>query len=313
MKRGFYAYFLVVASLCTACTKSVTTPTPAPPGPVQLTRLSVTGNSSLTAIGEISQLTAAATFSDGAVKDVSRDTSWVSADPSVVMVSSTGLLTVVRLGASVIYAHYQTQSGTLSVTATAPGTFVMTGSVQEPGQGGLANLRVIDTASAISTQTESGGRYSLASLPSRQAHLRFEKDGYEPVELDATSDAIADVRVQQMIRLVAGETVTPHHLAPNDLTYVVGAGQRCNPCRLVRVIVPVTGTVHLRLTWLNDCVVTLGLWAGGQHVVPSGTSSTEVDADVSAVAGEMIVYVDRVGPYATACHVPFVLATSLAE
>ena len=199
------------------------------------------------------------------------------------------------------------------MTATPPGTFVMAGSVQEPGQGGLANLRVIDTASLISTQTGQDGRYSLASLPSPQAHLRFEKDGYEPVELDATSDAIADVRVQQMIRLVAGETVTPHRLAPNDLTYVVGAGQRCNSCRLVRVIMPVKGTLHVRLTWPQDCVVTLGLWVGGQHVVPSSTGSPEVDADVAAGTGETIVYVDRVSPSATVCHVAFVLATSLTE
>ena len=81
MKRRFCAYLIAVASMWTACSKSVTTPTPAPPGPVQLTHLSITGNSSLTAVGETSQLTAAATFSDGAVKDVSSDTSWVSIRP----------------------------------------------------------------------------------------------------------------------------------------------------------------------------------------------------------------------------------------
>src|SRR5438876_1166519 len=87
MKGGFCAYFVVLACTWTACSRSVTTPTPATLGPVQLTRLSVTGNASLTAIGETSQLTAVATFSDGAVKDVSRDTRWGSTDPSVMMVS----------------------------------------------------------------------------------------------------------------------------------------------------------------------------------------------------------------------------------
>src|ERR1700716_3275440 len=126
MKRGFCACVIVITSVWTACNKSATTPTPAPPSPAQLTRLSVTGKSSLTAIGETSQLTAVATFSDGAVKDVSRDTRWVSSLPSVMVVSSTGLLTVARLGTSIIYAHYQTQSGNLSVTATPPDTFAMT-------------------------------------------------------------------------------------------------------------------------------------------------------------------------------------------
>jgi hypothetical protein len=313
MKRGFCACVLVVTSVWTACSKSATTPTPAPTSPAQLTRLSVTGNASLTAIGQTSQLTAVATFSDGAVKDVSRDTSWVSSLPSVMVVSSTGLLTVARLGTSIIYAHYQTQSGNLSVTATPSGSFAMTGYVKEPGEGGVANGRVMDTASAMSTQTESDGRFFFAFPSAGPAHLRFEKNGYEPAELDATPGAAFEIRVQQVIRLVAGETVTAPRLAPFDLTYLVGAGQRCNSCRLIRIVVPVQGTLHLRVTWAQQFAgVTLGLWVGGQHVVPS-SGSTEVDADVGAGAGEMIVYVDRVSPLATADHVPFVVTTSLTD
>jgi hypothetical protein len=240
------------------------------------TSLSVIGKSSLTAIGETSQLAAVTTFSDGAVKDVSRDASWVSSLPSVMLVSSTGLLTVARLGTSVIYAHYQTQSGTLSVTATPPGTFAMTGYVKEPGEGGVANGRVIDTASGMSTQTESDGRFFFALLSAGPAHLRFEKDGYEPVEFDSTPATGAEVRVQQVIRLVAGETVTAPRLAPADLTYVVGAGQRCNSCRLIRIVVPVPGSLHLHVTWPEQFArIALGFWVGGRHVVPSSTN-TEV-------------------------------------
>jgi hypothetical protein len=314
MNRGFCACFLAVALIWTACSKSVTTPTPAstpPTSPAQPTSLLVTGKSSLTAIGETSQLTAVATFSDGAVKDVSRDTRWVSSLPSVMVVSSTGLLTVARLGTSIIYAHYQTQSGNLSVTATPSGSFAMTGYVKEPGAGGVANGRVMDTASGMSTQTESDGRFFFALPSAGPAHLRFEKNGYEPAELDATPDAAFEIRVQQVIRLVAGETVTAPRLAPFDLTYVVGAGQRCSSCRLIRIAVPVRGTLHLRVTWAEQLAgVRLGLWVGGRHVVPSA-SSPEVEADVAAGAGEMIVYVDRVSPLATADHVPFVVATSL--
>jgi hypothetical protein len=276
-----------------------------------LTRLNVTGNASLTAIGETSQLTAAATFSDGVVKDVSGDTTWASTDPSVMVVSSTGLVTVVRLGTSMITARYQTQFGSLPVTATRPGTFVVSGVVDEPGQGPVADVRVIDTASLMATQTSKDGLYSLALLPSNQVHLRLEKDGYEPAVLDSMPNGTAYGRIQQIVRLVAGETVTPHRLAPNDLTYLVGAGERCNPCRLIRVVMPVKGTLHLHLTWPAACPVTLGLWVDGRHVVPSDMKSTEVDADVASGAGEMIFYVDRVGTSTTVCHVSFVLATSL--
>ena len=109
------------------------------------------------------------------------------------------------------------------------------------------------------------------------------------------------------------ETVTAPRLAPGDLTYVIGPGQRCNSCRLIRIAVPVQGTLHLRVTWPERFAgITLGLWVGGQHVVPS-SGSTEVDADVAAGAGETIVYVDRVSPLATSDHVPFVVATSLTD
>ncbi len=300
--------------MCIACSQSVTTPTQVPtPGPAQLTRLNVTGNSAMTAIAETSQLTVAATFSDGGVKDVTRDTTWTSTNPSVMVVSSTGLVTVVRFGASMILGRYQTQTVSLSVTATPPGTFIVSGVVSEPGQGPVADLRVIDTASFQSTQTNQDGRYSLALLPSSQVHLRFEKDGYEPAELDATPSASGFGRIQQIVRFVAGETVTPHRLAPNDLTYLVGAGERCNSCRLIRVVVPVKGTLHLHVTWPESCLVTLGLWVGGRHIVPPDTRSTEVDADVASGVGEVIFYIDRVSPLVTACHVPFVLATSLME
>jgi hypothetical protein len=199
-----------------------------------------------------------------------------------------------------------------TVTPSAP--FSLVGVVQEPGQGGVVDVRVTDTASATSTQTDSQGRFYLTLLSGNAVHLRFEKEGFEPIELDETPSAsIADVRIQKIIRLVAGEMVTPDRLAPNDLTYLVGAGQICKSCRLIRIVVPTTGTLHLRLTWSPPGgILTLGLWVGDRHIVPAAPSN-EVDADVAAAAGEMIVYVDRVSPTGTTDHVPFALATSLTE
>jgi hypothetical protein len=200
------------------------------------------------------------------------------------------------------------------VTAPPSVSFALSGAVLEPGQGPVADVRVTDTASTTSTLTDSRGDFSL-TLPSAGSliHIRFEKDGYEPVELVVTS-ANMQPRIQKIIRLVAGETVTPPRLAPNDLTYIVGPGEHCSSCRLIRIVVPTTGTLHLRLTWSPPTAanVTLGLWVGGRHVVPTD-GSDEADADVPAEAGELIVYVDRVSPSATTDHVPFVLTTSLTE
>jgi hypothetical protein len=307
---------LCLALLFGACggSNSVTNPTAVPAAtPERLSRLEITGNIALTAVDETSQLTAVATFSDGVVKDVSRDSSWQSLDPSVIAISSTGLVTVVQLGTAIINARYQTQSTGLRVTATQTGTFAVWGVVAEPGQGPLADVRVLDTTSSRSTRTSTSGLFSLVSLASSQIHLRFDKAGYEPVDVDAKPGASAFGRVQQIVRLVAGETVTPHHLAPNDLTYAVGDGQRCNSCRLIRIVVPVKGTLHLHLTWSQACVVALGLWVGGRHVVPDDPKSTELDADVAAGPGETIIYVDRATPSGSICHVPFVLETSVMQ
>ncbi len=293
-----------------ACTPGVTAPA-STVAAAQATRLVVSGNTALAAIGQTSQLAAMATFSDFSVKDVSNVSDWTSLNPAVVSVSSTGLLTVLRLGTSVVAAHYQQQSASLLITAAAPGTFVLSGAVDEPGAGGIGDVRVRDLGSPVFTHTDGMRHFDLLGIPTRQTSLRFERDDYESVDSDATSGTPLSVRMQQVIRLVAGDTVTAHRLAPNDLTYAVGNGERCSSCRLVRIVVPVAGMLHVGLTWNRDCAVTLGLWIAGHHIVPLAEGRLEVDADIATTAGEMIVYVDRVSPTATACHMPFTVATSL--
>ena len=50
--------------------------------------------------------------------------------------------------------------------------------------------------------------------------------------------------------------MTPDDLAPNDLSYTVGA-LRCVDCRMIRVVVGEPGTLHIRATWSGG--VKLGL------------------------------------------------------
>src|SRR4051812_32596200 len=128
MKRGFCGS-VVLTLLWTACGASTTTPTGAISAMVQVTHLSVTGKSTLSAVGETSQLTATATLLDGTLRDVSSTTSWWSTDDLVMTVSSKGLVAVVRLGTATIYAQFQ-QTTFLSVTATVPGTFIVAGVAQ---------------------------------------------------------------------------------------------------------------------------------------------------------------------------------------
>ena len=322
MKSECYALLVMgLAPMWSGCNKSPTTPTSLPPvataatpAAPSVTRVDLTGNVTLTTVGETSQLTATATLSDGTVKDVTSDanTKWTSSDPSVITVSSSGMLTVVALGRSTISVAYQTGTGANSfhganktVTATPLGTFVIAGYVREPGKSGVPSVRVTETASGRVGQTNLNGTYSVAQLPGAQAHLKFEKDGFEPVEFDATPSN-SEVAIQHIIRLVAGDTVTPLELAPHDLSYSVGT-DHCYPCRLVRVMVPMAGTLHVDVTW-TEARATLNLWAGGQMF--TGVSR-ELVADVPVKAGEVIMYLGSTLPVgASGMYVPFTIATA---
>lgn len=291
---------------CGSSNRSPTSPTPSAVV-VELTNLQITGNTSLTAVGETSQLRATAGFSDQSQKDVSLETIWTSTDPSVVTVSSSGLLTVLRFGATAISARYQTRSATVSLRPSPPGTFVIAGWVREPGEGGVAGVTVTDVGSLGSTQTNSNGNYSLVGLPTPDARLRFEKSGYEPAELNATQmNSVASL--QRIIRVSPGDTVSPPRLAPNDFAYVVD-GDRCFPCRLVRLVTATAGTCRLRVTW-GEPRVTFSLWTNGSVVTGS---NSELVADVSVRVGETMVFIGMklAAGTNTALHVPFTIEASL--
>jgi hypothetical protein len=144
--------------------------------------LSITGNVDLTAVGETTQLTATATFSDGTTKDVTTEAQWGSNTPSVISVTSGGVVTVVAFGVTGIIARYSMQAVGVEVRATPPGTFIVFGRVREPGAGGIPGVRVMERQSGKSTLTDDVGVFSLGGL--RSARVTFEKDGFEPPEVD---------------------------------------------------------------------------------------------------------------------------------
>src|SRR5437867_2295333 len=178
-------------ALLTACGGS-TSPTPTPIAPTPTTpsvptvaRITITGNVPLTQIGQTVQLTAIAALSDNSTKDVTSESNWQWGDARVATVSPRGLVTIVGFGATLISANYQSRGASVTVTATLPDTFVISGRVREPAAGGIANVRVVDTLSGRSGMTDKNGHFSLAELTRLQAHVKAEKDGYEPAELDA--------------------------------------------------------------------------------------------------------------------------------
>ncbi len=302
---------ILLASTWTSCggdksTPTPTTPTsPSTPSPT-VTGLSITGNLTLTAVGETSQLMATASLSDNTTKDVTTSGRWQWGDSRVITISSGGLVTVVGFGATWISFVYQTRGATGNVMATLPGTFAIGGRVREPGVGNLPNVTVVDTISGRSATTGSDGEFSIAELPRLPAHIKVEKEGYEPAEVDATQGYV-DLPIQRVVRLVAGETVRPADLAPNDLSYTVG-GNSCSPCRLIRVVVSQAGTVHVRVTW-TPAASKLTLFVEGQ-VVPGLADGLIADVPINGPR-EVLMYLGTVPPIALPGHMPFTFETSL--
>ena len=317
---------VVIALLCAGCNSDSPMPTgrpvpvsptapsqPPAPAPVPVptvTGVTISGNLSFTRVGETSQLTATARLSDGTTKDVSSDpsTRWISNDTAIFNVSTSGLVTIVEFGSAGVSVVYQNRATGQSVTATPAGTFVVAGWVREPGQSGVSGVRVTDTGSGRTRQTTGSGSYSVAQLPANQAHLRFEKDGFEPVEYDA-KPADSEVAIQHIIRLNAGDTVTPLQMAPHDLSYTIGS-DRCYPCRLIRVMVPAAGTLHVKATW-NTNAVAFNLWTGGQFFAGA---PREAVADVAIkTPGEIVMYLGaRSASGGFGSYAPFTIATTFA-
>jgi len=269
--------------------------------------LAIEGNTHLTTIGETSQLTAKATFSDGTAKDVSAETKWTS-DTTVMQVSPAGLLTVVRYGSTYVSGQYLTKFASVTAYATPPGTFTVVGYVREPGEGYLGGIRVSDVRSGRSTTTGAYGGFTMGEL-TETARLRVEPDGYERAEVDAPANGPPiDLPIQRIVRVTAGETAQPPRLAPNDMAYKMSSGVQCFPCRLIRVDVPAAGTLHLHLTWSGNTA--LGLWVNDQMLRGDATA-TAVDADLASAAGQVVVYAQMINPR-PGVHVTFSIDTALA-
>lgn len=306
--------FLLALTWTMSCGSEKSTPLPAAPTPPStppptVTRVAIGGNLTLTRVGETSQLTGTATLSDNTTKDVTSEGRWERGDARVVTISPSGLVTVVGFGATWISFTYQQRSSGTTVTATLPGTFVIGGRVREPGVGGLPNVDIVDTMSGRSATSDSEGLFFLAELPRPQAHFRAAKEGYEPAEVSATQTNV-DLPIQRVVRLTAGETVKPAALAPNDLSYTV-SGNRCSPCRLIRVVVLQPGTVQVHVTWTN--LSRLSLFAEGQ-VVAGGTGELTADVPINAPR-EVLMYlgaaVGAAPPNSVSGHTAFTFETSM--
>jgi len=245
-----------------------------------------------------------ANYSDGTTRDVSTEAVWTSEKPANFVVSS-GVVTVVDFGLASIFARLQTRTGSIQVTATPLNTLIFIGRVREPGNSGIANVHVLDTDSKRTALTSEFGEYVFANL--RDPRFRAEKDGFESVEArSAPFPGFGDIPMQRFVRFAAGGSVSTQ-LAPNDVSYEIGA-DHCFPCKRIRVTVPTAGTLHLTATQPGVAATGLNIWVNGNRFAPVDSS---VVADASVSAGEIFVYVG--GFSSTSGYVLFTFTTSLTS
>lgn len=276
----------------------------------QVVALRISGNTSLRAVGETSQLTATADYPDGSTADITREVRWMSSVPAVATIAADGLVTAHGLGSTTINAQYAAVTPVLSrstrVDVTPSGTFVLSGRARQPGSGGISDVLVAHPASGQSVRTENSGFFTFGGL-SAAPRLTFSKDGFETVEAEGTEGAFLDVPMQFVVRIAPGSSYTSR-LAPNDVEYEVGGSTLCQPCRMIRITG--AGTVRLRLSW--STAETLQIWHAGQSYAPTAGPPREVVADIPVTADETQVHVGTEKPPVPGDYITFTLTVTAA-
>ncbi|MGE5836012.1 MAG: IPT/TIG domain-containing protein [Acidobacteriota bacterium] len=269
-----------------------------------VTAVAISGKLVLERIGETSQLTATATFADGSTRNVTTSTRWSVAMPSIARIGPDGLLVAVGEGVTAIFAQYPaTGTGNTMrfanalASVTPLGTFAVSGRTREPGAGDLNGVLVRNPASGRSA-TSANGTYTFGGLTDDSLSLTLS--GFEPVEIRATRNGFDDVPMQRILRIDADGPAVTSRIAPNDLAYDVGAGARCEPCRLIRI--NGSGSLTVLLTWTAPSRV-LSIWLNGARITPNAGAQA---LDVPVVgSGEAILYVGSTVSLGNQEHIPF--------
>jgi hypothetical protein len=259
-----------------------------------LTNLTVTGNLSLQSVGETSQLTATARYEDGSTADVTREAKWTVFLPSVATIATDGMLTAHALGRTSLQVQYpltgSVKFGSADVVVTPPGTQAVRGRVRQPGAGDISDATVTHHESGQSVRTSTGGAFTFGGITGR-IRLSATKSGYEDVEADFGDATAVDIPMQRVVRVEAGAPQYSSSLAPNDLEYVIG-GTVCQPCRMIRIASPTSGTVNVTLRWTSAAI--LHLWTDGRMVDADGAAH-EIVIPIQIGSGDAVIFVGVVG------------------
>lgn len=200
-KATFTAALLIAGasiSILSACGDGPTGPESSLVSNPLLSNLQLLGPSTIEP-GATATFTMMSTWTDGSVRNVTSQTTWISSDPAVVSISASGAATAHARGETTIRGVVTGPSSARSVMVLPTGTFKLSGSVIEgpnisvPG----ARVEVSPGVDTLTTTTGMDGAFVLYGVP-RSAELRVSKAGYvthtQPIQID--TDARVNVSLK---------------------------------------------------------------------------------------------------------------------
>ena len=150
--------------------------------------------------GQTAQVNAVAHYSDGSERDVTNDSTWTSSQLQIASVVQ-GVIKGQTLGRTVIRAQYLSRSASMTIVIEPAGTYVVSGTITEPGSlsVGAATVTVLGGAPTSVTANFSGG-YELFGV-SGTVTLRVSKPGYldETRTLTVTDNQKLDVEIRPIV------------------------------------------------------------------------------------------------------------------
>jgi hypothetical protein len=222
------------------------------PTPAAFVRVDIEGSPqrNLELPGATLQLRAVATFDDGTHPDVTNEAIWSVTNPSVLAVSSRGLVTAVGEGGGFVTATYRERNGTTNVTVGLAGgrRFPVTGVVVDTEQGTpvvAAEIWGAGSEPPLLARTDGNGFFTLGDLAG-QVIFRARRFGYADAVVTASvrSATHLDVRLPptpwpyiERRREGGFESVNPSGEARTTLRITTRAGgildaiARAQPCQ----------------------------------------------------------------------------------
>jgi hypothetical protein len=190
-------FVLLVVALAAACDTESSRPTvPTGPGPSTPSRilnsLRLTGPDTIH-LGEPSQFTLTAQYSDGTTADESAQASWRGFNSGVVSMTAPGLFTGRANGETAISAAIGNRTATMSsIIVVPPGTYRLKGTVRDAGVPVDAHVEI--TSGAIGERefdTGPQGTYVIYGVGG-DTRIKVTKSGYEEF---SRTEAVTDHRV----------------------------------------------------------------------------------------------------------------------